>query len=51
MTVSKERIKEIMIAPGIRVVRGPDWIWQIQGKDVLLSYTLQQFTLVNIYIN
>lgn len=22
-----------MIAPGIRVVRGPDWIWQNQGKD------------------
>lgn len=21
-----------MIAPGIRVVRGPDWIWQNQGK-------------------
>jgi hypothetical protein len=28
-----------MIAPGIRVVRGPDWIWQNQGKihtDMLL---------------
>lgn len=21
-----------MIAPGIRVVRGPDWIWQNQGE-------------------
>lgn len=31
-----------MIAPGIRVVRGPDWIWQIQGKDVLISYSQQQ---------
>jgi hypothetical protein len=22
-----------MISPGIRVVRGPDWIWQNQGKN------------------
>lgn len=21
-----------MIAPGVRVVRGPDWIWQNQGE-------------------
>ena len=21
-----------MIAPGIRVVRGPDWIWENQGE-------------------
>lgn len=23
-----------MIAPGIRVVRGPDWIWQNQGEHL-----------------
>jgi hypothetical protein len=23
-----------MIAPGIRVVRGPDWIWQNQGENI-----------------
>ena len=33
-----------MIAPGIRVVRGPDWIWQIQGKDVLISFSQQHLT-------
>lgn len=22
-----------MIAPGIRVCRGPDWIWQNQGES------------------
>jgi hypothetical protein len=24
-----------MIAPGVRVVRGPDWIWQNQGESLL----------------
>lgn len=28
----KEQEAERMIAPGIRVVRGPDWIWQNQGE-------------------
>lgn len=26
-----------MIAPGIRVVRGPDWIWQNQGESTHIS--------------
>lgn len=29
---TEEQGAETMIAPGIRVVRGPDWIWQNQGK-------------------
>ena len=33
-----------MIAPGIRVVRGPDWIWQNQGK-ILTCFWLANETL------
>lgn len=29
----KEQERERMIAPGIRVCRGPDWIWQNQGES------------------
>lgn len=31
-----------MIAPGIRVVRGPDWIWQNQGESTRISSVLQR---------
>lgn len=24
-----------MLAPGVRVVRGPDWIWQNQGNSII----------------
>lgn len=27
-----------MIAPGVRVARGPDWIWQNQGMYLTLDY-------------
>lgn len=29
-----------MIAPGIRVVRGPDWIWQNQGESTHIPNVL-----------
>lgn len=29
-----------MIAPGVRVSRGPDWIWQNQGR---LSIVVEQY--------
>lgn len=31
-----------MIAPGIRVVRGPDWIWQNQGKRYIILISQQK---------
>lgn len=30
-----------MIAPGIRVVRGPDWIWQNQGESTHISRAVE----------
>jgi len=38
-----------MIAPGIRVVRGPDWIWQNQGKIHTLLL-ISQRSVIYMYV-
>lgn len=38
-----------MIAPGIRVVRGPDWIWQNQGKIHTEMLLISQRSVIYMY--
>lgn len=38
-----QKVLNTMIAPGIRVVRGPDWIWQNQGKINVAYFELHIF--------
>lgn len=38
-----------MIAPGIRVVRGPDWIWQNQGKIHTDMILISQRSVIYMY--
>lgn len=38
------------IQPGIRVVRGPNWIWQNQGMRKFRKYFIETFKLKIKYI-
>lgn len=38
MQQQQQQEEKIMIAPGVRVVRGPDWIWQNQGESLVKHF-------------
>lgn len=40
-----------MFQPGIRVVRGPDWIWQNQGKCFVINNYVVEFKIFFLYKN
>lgn len=36
-----------MIAPGVRVARGPDWMWQNQGNYTICYSHINRIQLFN----
>lgn len=41
----KHTTAHLMIAPGVRVARGPDWSWKNQGKYICLDLTYEEFVI------
>jgi len=46
--VSQPNAMRASIPPGIRVVRGPNWIWSNQGKNALRQPQANLFTFTHL---